>query len=281
MSSAPPRPPGAPDWAELAEDWLAAKRVGRRSDDPGNADRARRSDLVRWADAINTVQGRRLEHDQRSLAGWSSVLTELGDDAVLLRALDLLSGQLAASSTARALSTLRGFCRFLVRRGALVTDPTASDELIVRHGRSSEVRGLTLTDITSLEAAARLPLVGRERTRWAARDAAIAAHSRPMPVRDPMNIDFISIPPVPRTGNLRSHARDDSAAARMCSHSVVVTSQAQLAGRGAPAQKHAIRAVRIMAGGALDVGHRHAGISIDPPVQGQVAASAPGRTAAR
>lgn len=173
MSSAPPRPSGVPDWAELAEDWLAAKRVGRRSDDPGNADRARRSDLVRWADAINTVQGRRLEHDPRSLAGWSYVAAELGDDAVLLRALDLLSGQLAASSTARALSTLRGFCRFLVRRGALVTDPTASDELIVRHGRSSEVRGLTLTDITSLEAAARLPLVGRERTRWAARDAAI------------------------------------------------------------------------------------------------------------
>jgi hypothetical protein len=53
------------------------------------------------------VQGRRLEHDPRSLAGWSSVLTELGDDAVLLRALDLLSGQLAASSTARAVDAAR------------------------------------------------------------------------------------------------------------------------------------------------------------------------------
>ena len=54
----PPRPVGVPAWAEAAEDWLAAKRVGRAKDDAGNSDRARRGDLRRWAAALNAVEGR-------------------------------------------------------------------------------------------------------------------------------------------------------------------------------------------------------------------------------
>src|SRR4051812_46058985 len=112
------RPVGVPAWSEVAEDWLAAKRVGRRRDDPGHADRARRGDLRRWAGAINTVQGRRVPWDPpHSLAGWDFVMTELGDVDVLVRALDLLGDDLASSSRQRALSTLRGFCGYLVRRG--------------------------------------------------------------------------------------------------------------------------------------------------------------------
>jgi hypothetical protein len=54
----PSRPAGVPAWDEAAEDWLAAKRVGRPKDDAGHSDRARRADLRRWAAAINAVQGR-------------------------------------------------------------------------------------------------------------------------------------------------------------------------------------------------------------------------------
>ena len=167
------RPTGAPDWAELAEDWLAAKRVGRRADDPGNADRARRSDLIRWADAINTVQGRQIASEPHSLAGWKPIATELADDSVLLRALDLLSSRLAVSSTARALSTLRGFCRFLVRRGVLNVDPTGAGELVVRQGLTNEVLAFTMEEVAALEHATQAPLAGRERTRWPARDRAL------------------------------------------------------------------------------------------------------------
>jgi site-specific recombinase XerD len=173
MSEGVSRPAGVPDWAELAEDWLAAKRVGRRSDDAGHADRARRGDLIRWAEAINTVSGRHVDLPSHSLAGWGFVMTELSDETVMLRALDLISGRLAVSSTARALSTLRGFCGFLVRRGALAADPTASPELMIRLRRTTEVRGLTVADVEALELAARLPVIGRERTRWASRDLAI------------------------------------------------------------------------------------------------------------
>jgi hypothetical protein len=101
---------GVPAWDEAAEDWLAAKRVGRRRGDPGHADRARRADLRRWADAINTVVGRTLdETDTASLSGWRTVRRELGDGDVLLRALDLLGGELAGSTRQRLVSTLRGF----------------------------------------------------------------------------------------------------------------------------------------------------------------------------
>src|SRR4051812_18206357 len=101
----PPRPVGVPSWQEIAEDWLAAKRVGRRKDDAGNSDRARRADLRRWAAAINEVQGRRVPAlPSQSLDGWQYVMGELGDVDVLFRALDMLGADLAPSSRQRALS---------------------------------------------------------------------------------------------------------------------------------------------------------------------------------
>ena len=113
-----------PLWEEAAEDWLAAKRIGRRKDDPGHADRARRGDLRRWAAAINTVMGREPVEAGLSLTGWNSVMTEIGNPDVLLRALDLLGNELSTSSRQRMLSTLRGFCGYLARRGLIRADPT-------------------------------------------------------------------------------------------------------------------------------------------------------------
>jgi len=159
---------------ETAEDWLAAKRVGRRRGDPGHAGRARRADLRRWADAINTVMGRDLdETDTASLAGWRKVRKELGDSYVLLRALDLLGDELAGSTRQRLVSTLRGFCGYLTRRGLLASDPTDAEELRVRGESTLEVRALTDTGIDALLAAVGETQPARVSSSWPTRDTAI------------------------------------------------------------------------------------------------------------
>jgi hypothetical protein len=173
-SRSPRRPVGVPSWSEAAEDWLAAKRVGRRRDDPGHADRARRGDLRRWAAAINTVQGRPVAPDLgTSLTGWDCVMTELGDVEVLVRALDLLGDELASSSRQRALSTLRGFCGYLVRRGLLVANPCDAPELSVRNDSGVIVHAFTRDDIDRLLDAAAAPPPSNVRSAWPSRDVAI------------------------------------------------------------------------------------------------------------
>ena len=159
-----------PRWPqEIAEDWLAAKRVGRSKDDPGNSDRARRADLRRWAAAINEVQGRRLPaFPPHSLDGWQYVMTELGDVDVLLRALDLLGADLAPSSRQRALSTMRGFCGWLVRRDHLPTNPCDAPELTVKRTSSGEVLAFRPDDVERLLVAAAAPPPSNVRSAWPA-----------------------------------------------------------------------------------------------------------------
>jgi len=50
-------------------------------------------------------------------------MTELGDGEVLVRTLDLLGNELAATGRQRALSTLRGYCGYLVHRDLLTANP--------------------------------------------------------------------------------------------------------------------------------------------------------------
>jgi integrase/recombinase XerD len=170
----PARPAGLPSWQEIAEDWLAAKRVGRSKDDPGNSDRARRADLRRWAAAINEVQGRRVPaFPPHSLDGWQYVMTELGDVDVLLRALDLLGADLAPSSRQRALSTMRGFCGWLVRRGHLPTNPCDAPELTVKRTSSGEVLAFRPDDVERLLVAAAAPPPSNVRSAWPAREVAV------------------------------------------------------------------------------------------------------------
>lgn len=160
-----------PAWGEAAEDWLVAKRVGRRDGDPGHTDRARRADLRRWAGAIRTVTGHDVDgHGQ--LSDWNSFTSEVGDVEVLLRALDLLADELSVASRARMLSTLRGFCAYLVRRGLLTHDPCLADELVVRTNAAGDVRAFTDDEVEALSAAALTP-PPRARSAWPARDAAL------------------------------------------------------------------------------------------------------------
>jgi site-specific recombinase XerD len=174
-TAAPPtRPAGVPAWQEIAEDWLAAKRVGRSRDDAGNSDRARRGDLRRWAAAINEVQGRRVPaFPPHSMDGWQYVMTELGDVDVLLRALDLLGADLAPSSRQRALSTMRGFCGWLVRRDYLAANPCDAPELTVKRTSSGEVLAFRPDDVERLLVAAAAPPPSNVRSAWPAREVAI------------------------------------------------------------------------------------------------------------
>ena len=81
------------------------KRVGNRPDDPGNSDRARRADLVRWAGAFNTVLGHDQEDSPPGLGGWSYVtLVELASSDLTVAALGWLADQQLAVSTANACS---------------------------------------------------------------------------------------------------------------------------------------------------------------------------------
>lgn len=170
------RPTGLPSWTELAEDWLTVKRVGRRADDSGNSDRARRADLRRWASAINEVQGRPAGDidDHQSLSEWDRIGLELGSTDLLLRALDRLADDVGPATRRRMLSTLRGYCRFLVTRGALPSDPTATDELRVSAHADDDIRAFTTGVVERLvRAAGDAPTTSR--TRWPARDRAIIA----------------------------------------------------------------------------------------------------------
>lgn len=162
---------------ELAEDWLAAKRVSERRDDPGHSARARRSDLARWGQAISVVQGRRegADLDRLDLATDLRLveLADLGDPDVLLRALASLRHHYEASSRARMLSTLRTWCRWLVRRGHLAADPTDFDELAVSTARGRHLpKAFSDVEVAALVTAAAEPSV-RARTAWPSRDVAL------------------------------------------------------------------------------------------------------------
>ena len=113
------------------------------------------------------------ETDAASLAGWRTVRRELGDSDVLVRALDLLGDELAGSTRQRMVSTLRGFCGYLIRGGLLPADPTDAEGLRVRGESSRQVRAFTDAEIGALLAAADETLPARVSSSWPTRDTAI------------------------------------------------------------------------------------------------------------
>ena len=167
-----------PDLAELAEDWLAAKRVGNRPDDPGNSDRARRADLARWAGAFNIVLGHPQEQGSLGLGGWSYVTPrELASSDLTVAALGWLADQqLAVSTRQRMLATLRGWCSWLTRRGHLTADPTDADEVRLRStDRDLDGKTFTVDEVDLLlDAASRAP-ADNQRSYWPVRDVAVVS----------------------------------------------------------------------------------------------------------
>jgi site-specific recombinase XerD len=158
---------------ELAEDWLAAKSLAGRSETDNSA-QARRRDLCRWGRALQSTLGRAVDESglldvEVDLAGLR--LRELTADNCL-HALSLLRSSGKASSTARMLSTWRGFCRWLVRRGYLRSDPTDDDLLTVTTSGERLPRAFTIAEVDRLRTVALDPSP-RARSAWPTRDLAI------------------------------------------------------------------------------------------------------------
>ena len=158
---------------ELAEDWLMAKELASRSTSV-NSTLARRRDLCRWGRAIRAGLGRPVDDTERlsiegDLAGVR--LSDLTADNCL-QALAVLRGSGKASSTARALSTWRGFCHWLTRRGYLKVDPTDDDLLTAPAVVERLPRAFTADEIDDLRSAAADPPVSATGA-WPTRDVMI------------------------------------------------------------------------------------------------------------
>lgn len=169
---------------ELAEDWLAAKAVGARAGDPGHSDAARRDDLARLGRAVALVRGRPVDgpdeatYDLRRDLGAVDV-DDLSTET-LLRALAVLRTTYAPTTVQRTVSTLRGFCRWLVRRGHLPSDPAADELLTVRdHRGRADGSPLPFHAFTSSEVEAMIDAAAAPppsaRSAWARRDVAVLA----------------------------------------------------------------------------------------------------------
>ena len=111
---------------ELVEDWLTAKRaLGSATQvTKGNSDRARRSDLDRWALVIGEAHGRPHSDGQPVVSGLA--LSDLSEEG-LGGAVAIAKSRWSDATVARMLSTLRGFTRWAHRRGYLAADPLDAD----------------------------------------------------------------------------------------------------------------------------------------------------------
>ena len=157
---------------ELVEDWLTAKRaLGSATQvTKGNSDRARRSDLDRWALVIGEAHGRPHSDGQPVVSGLA--LSDLSEEG-LVGAVAIAKSRWSDATVARMLSTLRGFTRWAHRRGYLAVDPLDTDLFQALPRAQRRPRAPQDEDVERLLAAARAEPIGRQRMFWPARDVAL------------------------------------------------------------------------------------------------------------
>ena len=155
---------------ELVEDWLTAKRAlgSAAQATKGNSDRARRSDLDRWALVIGEAHGRP-HSDGQPLTGLA--LSDLSEE-VLVGAVAVAKSRWSDATVARMLSTLRGFTRWAHRRGYLEADPLDADLFQAPSRPQRRPRAPQDEDVERILAAGDEPR-GRQRMFWPARDVAV------------------------------------------------------------------------------------------------------------
>jgi site-specific recombinase XerC len=157
---------------ELAEDWLTAKRAleSAAQAEKGHSDRARRADLERWALVLAEVRGRSPTDDSPVLS-----LLALGDlsEEALTSAMAAAKRRWSDATVARMLSTLRGFTRWLHRRGHLQADPLDGDLFRAPPRPERRPKAPDADDVDRILAAAELEPGARQRMFWPARDAAL------------------------------------------------------------------------------------------------------------
>lgn len=157
---------------ELAEDWLTAKRAleSAAQAEKGNSDRARRADLERWAVVVGEARGRSPAADQPVVS-----MLALGDlcEEVLVAAMAAAKRRWSDATVARMLSTLRGFTRWLHRRGHLSVDPLDGDLFQAPARPQRRPRSPDAEDVERIRAAAADKPGARQRMFWPARDVAL------------------------------------------------------------------------------------------------------------
>ncbi len=135
--------------AELADDWLTAKRVleSAAQAEKSHSDRARRADLERWAVVLGEARGRSPTGDGPPIA--SLVLGDLSEE-VLLGAMAAAKRRWSDATVARMPSKLRGFTYWLHRTGRKtrrVERLCAASASLPACSKTSRRRGLSGSDV--------------------------------------------------------------------------------------------------------------------------------------
>lgn len=174
---------------ELAEDWLAVMAAKSQASSPENSDRARRSDLARWGRALAVSRGQALPPRHRGSApvrpgvkrreylsldddlGWVT----LGDLTVenLGRALGVLRRDLSPASVRRAMTTMRTWCRWLVKKGYLPTNVADDEDLHLPAMDHAGVGAVGAEDLDALLETAEADPPPGSRAWWPTRDVAV------------------------------------------------------------------------------------------------------------
>ncbi len=172
-----PAPLPTPSVAELAEQWLTAKRALESAGQAakGHSDRARRADLARWGRLLTAAQ-----HDPTDEEAGLDVATDLAAVSLTdLRTDELVTAVAAAkkawsdATVARMLSTMRGFTRWLTRRQLLTVDPCDSELLRVSSRSQRRPRAVEEPDVEAMMFAAQAEPTGRQQMFWPVRDVAL------------------------------------------------------------------------------------------------------------
>lgn len=171
-----PAPPPTQSVAELAEQWLTAKRALESAGQAakGHSDRARRADLARWGRLLAADQHDNAEDSALDVAAdlASVTLSDLNTDE-LVAAVAAAKKAWSDATVARMLSTIRGFTRWLTRRQLLSVDPCDSDLLRVSARAQRRPRAVEEADVEAMVSAAREEPTGRQQMFWPARDIAL------------------------------------------------------------------------------------------------------------
>lgn len=161
-----------PSLPHLAEDWLHAKPVTAGTT-TGNSDRARRQDLARWGRVLRQLAGQ--DVDETAQFDPELDLDGLTPQSLsvehLVAALDVLQRRYKSATLSRSISTFRSFCRWLVNRGHLTSNPFDDEILHVQHRTQPEIRAFSREDVDAMIDTAATPPPSAT-SAWAARDVA-------------------------------------------------------------------------------------------------------------
>ena len=122
----------APPFSDLVDSWIADKRVRSRRGVSQSTERAYRSDLTQFVlrlsgTALSTSKDEALVDRQRTALN-SLAPSDLTDENLKRVFQQMLDEDISPASRARLLSALRGFCKWLIRNGYLMVDPTIDFE---------------------------------------------------------------------------------------------------------------------------------------------------------